>query len=210
LRYPEFITVAEDIEYLRREWNTEVRGDTLRRGSVTLRLLLVEGLLGRAWRAVGLPRQPAIPAVDLEQHLSGVTHPIVAALAGGGSVDGVDAACAVMVKGDSLGRNGPDIGPTVRDFALSDYVESTAVVAADVRIRRREVIKYFANIKGGAHLALSSRTRQREEELIRRVGRVEGSIQVIRFEGLYFELLSIGQAVAHAPDMQKLIDAICD
>lgn len=81
---------------------------------------------------------------------------------------------------------------------------SLSAVVVGNAITRLEVVKYFANTKGGAHLHLSSRGRKREEELVKHVSRAEGRIVAFQRDGLYFELMSIGQAVAKAPDIRRL------
>jgi len=55
---------------------------------------------------------------------------------------------------------------------------------------------------------VSSRGKKREEDLVRHVGRCEGRIIMFQRDGLYFELMSIGQALAKAPDIQKLLGAM--
>ena len=60
------LTVAEDIEYFARWWKAEsVDATTIRPGSGILRRLLVEDAAGKAWRALGLTREPKIQGPDL-------------------------------------------------------------------------------------------------------------------------------------------------
>lgn len=44
--------VAEDLEYLA-EWGPDITDREIRHGSAVLRRLLVEGVYGTAWRAIG-------------------------------------------------------------------------------------------------------------------------------------------------------------
>jgi len=62
-------TVASDLTFLASTWGTRVDDDFLRRGSTQLRMLLVDGLLQRAWKAAGLEREPIIKTPHLEPSL---------------------------------------------------------------------------------------------------------------------------------------------
>ena len=44
--------------------------------------------------------------------------------------------------------------------------------------------------------------------MVKRVSRCEGRIVAFQRDGLYFELMSIGQAVAKAPDIKRLLQAM--
>jgi hypothetical protein len=62
-------SIADDIEWLRREWLTAApeslsEGD-IRRGSSTLRLLLTEGLVQKAWLQFGHQKQPTLIGPDI-------------------------------------------------------------------------------------------------------------------------------------------------
>lgn len=69
--------VAEDLEHIS-TWNFEMPESALRRESVLLRRILVEDEYARAWRAVGLPRQPMVKATSLDGFLGGVERKHVA------------------------------------------------------------------------------------------------------------------------------------
>lgn len=64
--------VRQDLEFLRDKWDNSIDEPSLRRSSNVLRGLLVDGNLGRAWRALGLERQPIILAPDLDSMLTGI------------------------------------------------------------------------------------------------------------------------------------------
>lgn len=91
-------TVADDIEWLRREWCTifaPPREDEIRRGSAALRRLLLEDSLGKAWRHFGFERQPRISGPNvlklLEDRGVELRH-VVSLIAGGGTVNGLQMA----------------------------------------------------------------------------------------------------------------------
>lgn len=64
-----FAAVIEDLEWLLEEWwhnsPDDLSAGALRRGSAALHLLLVQGLLGQAWRANGFVKEPKIIAPDV-------------------------------------------------------------------------------------------------------------------------------------------------
>jgi len=49
--------VAADLRYIKNEWGEDISDDALRRGSASLRLLLVQNELQRAWKAAGFERE---------------------------------------------------------------------------------------------------------------------------------------------------------
>src|SRR5262245_13800396 len=64
-----FKSVLEDIEWLRNEWwlgqPDKLTEGHLRRGSAALHLLLIQGLLGTAWRHHGFFREPRLIGPDI-------------------------------------------------------------------------------------------------------------------------------------------------
>ncbi|WP_158010909.1 hypothetical protein [Tardibacter chloracetimidivorans] len=88
-------TVAEDIEWLSKEWCTLYQPPSnaeLRRGSAALRRLLVENALGHAWRKFGFEKQPHVSGPDvmalLSHHGTEPRH-VVSLIAGGATLDGI-------------------------------------------------------------------------------------------------------------------------
>jgi len=206
-----YFSVAEDLEHLRDDWDRDPRTDVIRRGSAILRRLLVDGVLAEAWRHHGFVGSPIIPAPDLLLLVGRDPQAVDVAVAGGAHYAGIYSGGATLMKGSDPPKLPDDVDPSwfmSRPWPLSDFVESAAVIIDGQIIKRREIIKYFANIAGGVHLTRSSRVRKKEEDLARRIRRVEGRVQIHVADGLYFELLSIGQAVAKAADVARLASAI--
>ena len=201
-------TVVEDLEYLRDTWTGTIPDTEIRRGSAILRRLLVEDELGRAWRAAGNAQQPTIPAADLEAMLGHYPRRGVAcALAGGALHGGIYAAGIIMVDGPKP----PE--PATRDvellmnrpYTVPQYLESACAYVRGTPITRRDLVKYMANVKGGVHLGSNSHARQRAKELISRVRVLEGLVNHHSKDGLFFELLSMGQSIGKSPDCHHLI-----
>lgn len=139
------------------------------------------------------------------------TQDVEVGLAGGAHYGGVVSAGMTVVKGANAPELPKDVDQswfTARPWPLTDFMESAGAIVQGTVIKRREIIKYFANTEGGVHLDRSSRVRRKEEELVSRIRRLEGKIKAFGTDGLYFELLSIGQAVGKAPDVIQLVEKI--
>lgn len=195
--------VASDLAYLSANWGLTVDDDTLRRGSVTLRMLLLDGLLQRAWNEVGRKGEPTIIAPDLEAVLalrarSDIRH----ALAGGGAYEGLQARLALLERGST--PTDPPFGRGERYFGLRKFVNSCGLVLEWRRVRRREIISYVANKLGGAHLELN----RSPGSIYSHLDQHAGSFDVHGKNAIYFELLSIGQLVSEAPDIGALLEEI--
>jgi len=199
----EIKVIIEDIEYLRDHWSEGATDPELRRGSAVLRRLVVEKYLGHAWRAMGHDKDPKIVCTDLDYGFSGIDlSEIECALAGGALSNGIYSACMCINKGGTA----PDMkeGFLERELGLSNYDSSTCAIVQGKTITRSELIKYMANVKGGVHLG-SSRARKKEQDVIKKVARLEGRFNAFNSDGLFFETLSIGQSLAKSPDVIQLV-----
>ncbi len=236
-----FQSVLEDLNWLRDEWWLEqpdkLTEGHLRRGSTTLSLLLVDDLLGQAWRHYGFARQPMLigpdivaiaKAKDLRLNLA------AGCIAGGGRQNGIDLSFigAFRVDNPSTGvLAGAEEGFSVcvtsiariaspapppydlesmveKHWSLSSYLESAGAVRNGQIITRRQIIKYFRNHKGAAHHNLLAGRKNADKDTYELVDELEGHVRADVREGLYFELLSIGQSVARSPDVRMLTEKI--
>jgi len=64
--------VANDLAHIRDSWSGELTEHVIRRDSPIIRRLLVDGDYSKAWRKLGLPRQPLVLAHDLEDMLGAI------------------------------------------------------------------------------------------------------------------------------------------
>jgi hypothetical protein len=201
--------VAEDLEYLA-EWGPDITDREIRHGSAVLRRLLVEDVYGAAWRAVGGQKQPKLIAVSIDEIASPDNlSKIVYAIAAGANFRGIQMACMMMNKGSS--PIGKEFGPPLRDngypgdreFSLSVYLSSLSGVVDEKTFNRREVIKYIANVKGGVHL--NAKEIKAEAKLVSRLGKIEKKIMVHTTDGLFVELVAIGQALGGSADALSFI-----
>lgn len=207
----ELQTVVEDLEYLQNGWGPEIANPDIRRGSAVLRSLLVENVYSRAWRSVGFERQPSVIAVDIDKLIGGETDLVVCCLAWGAHFRGLYMASPLINEGGKpigdasapLRENGY---PGEREYHVSEFMESTAGIAGRLIVKRREIIKYVANVKGGVHLGQKAKAAERK--LVNKLAKFENRIQAHTTDGVFVELVAIAQAVGLSDDAAKLIDAI--
>ena len=200
--------VAEDILYLRQEWGQDVEDASLRRGSTVLRRLLVEGDLQRAWRATGFSAAPSIPTYIVEPVLTLFdSRRITLASAGGAVFHGAQLSGQLMLdyaaSQEEILKH-MNLGLPSATLTLRDFTEGVAILVRGERVRRRHVIKYVANKLGGAHHD-TKRGRGIEDQLYALLDGFRDDPLLLGKPVVYFELLSIGQAVASAPDIQQLL-----
>lgn len=229
-----WLTVAEDIEWLQQQWCTlyEPPSDAdLRRGSATLRRLLVNGLLGQAWRRFGFERQPKVIGPDvlalLARDNTELRH-VVGLVAGGATIRGIQtsmigakrvdnpttgvsadadegfAVAVFHISRDARGAKGEsDLTPlTEREWYLSKYLDAPGAIRLGQTISHLDIVKYFANVAGGVHLdAVESSGEDDQWALVRDL---QHKVKADVMEGLYFALLSIGQALGRSADLQTL------
>lgn len=201
---------AEDLSFLRREWEQDVSDASLRRSSPILRRLLVEGVLLRAWRDLGLAKQPTIRACSLEATVKNLAlSNIRFAQAGGATYRGVTVTPVIeysylppeqAVKAFQSDPEGPD-----RDFSLKAFSEGTCIVARGTSISRNTLIKYIANKLGGVHLDLSRDSNKEEERKFSLLDEVRVELITADKPAIYFEYLSIGQSLVKSTDIESFL-----
>lgn len=234
-----FKTVLDDLEWL---WNDcwigqpdQLSDGDLRRGSSTLRLLLVEGILGRAWRHHGFQRQPTVQAPDIVALAADRGYRLDFAsgvIAGGGRQNGLDLAfigafrvdnpstgvladsavgfgvevVSVVREATDTGRPSPLDSLVHRSWPISEYLDSLSAVRRGQQITRRDVIEYFRNYAGGVHLDLVAGRQGAARSRHEIVAELERHVRADIRDGLHFEMLSIGQTVARSADIRALVE----
>jgi len=213
-------TVRDDLALLQKLNFARPLRSEVRVASAILRRLLYELMLHNAWSLSELPDEPRFRAVDLDSVLSSVDRKYIHyAYAGGATTEGAQHSGHVLlvVPKAELEPEGQDavvkrvtalMRPAQkRDFALTEFCESTCVASGGAGVSRIEMVRYVANKLGGVHWdnrrgawthPASSRYRLLDEaHLI--VGRLPAPL---------YELLSIAQAVAESSDTSRLMEAI--
>jgi hypothetical protein len=236
-----FKSVLEDIEWLWNEWwlcePDHLTEGHLRRGSGTLRLLLVEGLLQKAWRYYEFERQPRLMGPDIVAIAASLGLRLDLAsgcIAGGGRQNrldlsflgafrvgnpstgmpadaevgfGVSVTCIARIASEVPGASPLDT-QIERLWDVSEYLESPGAVRKGEVIKRREVIEYFRNYIGGTHHDFLKRAKHAHNDRYELVADLGGHVRADTRDGLYFELLSIGQSVARSNDIRALAERI--
>lgn len=237
----DFRSVLEDIDWLWNEWwvgqPDRLSAGDLRRASSSLHLLLVQGLLGKAWRAYGFLKEPTLYAPDLVGLSKDAKLQLQLAagcIAGGGRQNGIDLSFigafrmnnpttgvpAEAEEGFAVGvvsiarvasseSSATDLDGLVRrQWYLSEYLQSPSAVRRGSIITRKEIIEYFRNNAGGSHHDLIDQKERMKTAKHRLIAEIERHVIADVRDGLHFELLSIGQAVATSPDIRRLADVL--
>lgn len=205
------VVVREDLEQLR-TWVSDVSDSQVRVTSTILRRLLLESTLQRAWKAAGFEGQPVILAPDFRAMLNTIDGTVLYALAGGASSARsgaeIQARFPVLVEGPTIRFVSPEdqvrrIIETDFPFLLTDFVEGPVIFARGDLITRRQLIKYVCNKLGGAHY-----DPKREECAFRRLDEVHQLMVLDSRHGVFFEVFAIGQQLAAAPDIGRLLNSL--
>lgn len=217
---------------------TELLSDGhIRRASFTLGCLLLDGAIQRAWRALGFAGEPRLPGPDLAALAArdGLRLDLAAAVvAGGGREDGSEVAFigafridnpttgvpagapegfaveeTAIVRPEGLVQEPGSLGPDIEGLRpLSEYLDGIAVVRRGLIITRRQLIEFFRAHPAGVVRVPPDDGHQMPQSVERGISELMGRVHVDRRDGLYFELLSIGQAVGRSVDLQSLASAI--
>jgi hypothetical protein len=198
--------VKSDLAFLEDEWDESIDEHSLRRSSTVLRRLLVLGDYAKVWRIAGEPKEPQLEAVDLSNSLAGLELArVFFATAGGGRSGGGEISGALQYSGvmsaELIQERYERGGPPRRVYRLSEFLASPGVVFQGEHVSRRHVIKYVANKLGGDHF---DPARRKDEQAYKILDDAMNAAQVLDQRLVYFELLSIGQAVAQSADAKKL------
>lgn len=207
--------IRSDLAYLQESWNqVEIDDDFLRRDSVILRRLLIDGgggILRTYRRQLGQRGDLKVMTVDFKAQLEGLDRSQVKfATAGGATHMGLFVAGAVI--GSSGTINDAQVkarferGLVVRRVSLTRYLQSTCMVIDGRSIVRHNVIQYIANRFGGVHF---DPTRGRSpEDVEAQFVAMDGAMDAFRVADkrfVFFELLAIGQTLVAAPDIVAML-----
>ena len=203
--------VAEDLLFLRNDWDNEVDDSSLRRTSPVLRRLIVENDYGAAWRALGIQKEPLIEAPCLDALLGKRDRNQIIAHAGGAHYHGMEVRGVVHVNRalspteiKANYERTKDLAP--RLLSLSRFRESPRIVLNGHVINRREVILYVCNKLGGGHLDPTRDDSKALERSFAKLDHHRRDLLIAEKNAVYFELLSIGQSIARSKDTGIFLD----
>ncbi len=207
-------TVIEDLIYLTEEFNCNVKDDSIRRNSSVLRRLLVDGDLLLAWRHLGFAGEPSIPSTNLDNELRVYNLDDISDAFSGGTLT-QDGECSSLI---SFMKNIEENGKLFFDsaekrlkvdyYTLSKYLALTSIyINRDIKITKAEVIKYVSNKLGGVHYDSKRRTEKPLDLKYEHLDKLALSLEISGKPSIYFEMLSIGQAIVKSEDAKLLIQA---
>lgn len=207
-------TVAEDLTFLINDWDETIDEPSLRRSSNVLRMLLVEDYFSKAWRMLDFEKQPRVYAPDLEKTLGDIYHDkITFAQAGGAKSNDIEIQSILQTdyamspeEIKERAKRGP---MALRSkFYLSNFRESTCIIFNGREINRRELVKYIANKLGGAHIDTERNLDKEVEQKFSELDKIIQQIHTADKSAIYFELLSIGQAIANSEDTKRFLQKV--
>jgi hypothetical protein len=203
--------VRQDLEFIQSDWRDSIPEPSLRRSSNVLRTLLVNGELGRAWRSLGLEKQPVVLAPDLDSIIRGIPRELIE-FAQAGVANYKQMRVMSLVQGNypvtpedfvERSRRGPFAA--TREFPLTRLLESPCLVFRGSTINRRELIQYIANKLGGTHIDLTRDDTKDLDRRLKEIDELQRGMEVMGLSPCYFELLSLGQALVGAPDIERFL-----
>jgi hypothetical protein len=209
----------------------------IRRGSAAIDLLLRQGLLGRAWRHFGFAGgEPTIEGPDVLELLKKLgfrAEMAIGVVAGGGRVGQLEYACVgafrvdnsetgipahakegfavavtSIVKDSRQSTPGDLDGLVCRQWRISEFLRSPGAIRKGTIITRGAIIDYFRNYAGGAHADLLAKAINAKTDSHQLIHEMAGRVHTDIREGLHFELLSIGQAIARSPAVAAIVQRI--
>jgi hypothetical protein len=166
---------------------------TMRIATSTLRALLSEEMLQRAWLASGLRG----PMTFKTCCITNAGNDAVAYCGGGDVLPNVPFSVCHDAKLEK------------RVLNLKDFGRQTRILVGREKASTTDIIKYVANTLGAAHFDPTGKT-ARKYDLLRRIEAGEaGQLFVSQINDrnlLYHEVLSIAQAVTRSPQIKELLD----
>jgi hypothetical protein len=169
---------------------------TLRVASGPLRFLVVDGNLIQAWRALGTSGPIYVEACCF----TSPPPPEAVGYCGGGDVlPGVPL---------SIGWGGFELH--VKQLKLSAFLDEPCISAKGIRVTRRELVRYIANTKGGAHYdprGLSLKSKSPKFTLLRELeqdGFAGFGMKVNDRNLVHHELYSVIQSLLRSPQVKRL------
>jgi hypothetical protein len=185
-------TVQAHVKNLASLSGHEAEEPALRIASGTLRALLSEEILQRAWQASGLRG----PLTFRTYFIARAGDDAIAYCGGGDIIPNVPfSAC-----------HNADLEERVLNF--KDFCRQPRIIVGKEKASTTEIIKYVANALGATHYDPTGKT-ARKYDLLRRIEAGEiGQLFISKINDrnpLHHEVLSIAQAVTHSPQVGELL-----
>jgi hypothetical protein len=172
----------------------------LRVASASLRFLLVDDNLVRAWRASRLGG----PIVVEANCFSAPPDSSAVAFCGG----------AEILPGVPVSISWGDVDLVKKRLNLKDFLNSACIYFKGTAISRHNLIKYVANTKGGSHYdpgGVSPKSQAKKFEILRTLENEGMSGLEVAMNGrnpVHHELASVIQSIISSPELQKLSQVV--
>jgi len=199
--------VLEDLTYLTWWSGTNPSDDEIRRASPVVRRLLVENDLRQSWKLCGFEREPKVRFVG--STADGNDEPGLVFRQDAMVNTGIGQIGAVKIYNRALTdeeirkhyeTEREAITQPGRLVGLSHFLDTPAVVIKGERKTRRQLIKYVANKRGGAHFD----TRDRDKNL----DETSAQLMIAEHDPVLLNLLGIIQSVVSSEDVKSLMTTI--
>jgi len=208
--------VYEELYYISREWDQTISDDALRRGSSSLRSLLIEGQLNKAWRMVGLSGKFIIKTQAIENIIDqDNAGKILIAQTGGAKFNNMEIRDVVFQNKTATKEEFDEefekgFKQKLKNWSISEYLDSSCFIVQGEKICRRELIQYIANKLGGTHYDTKRDSSDNKESKFLLLDRIFDKIFLADKNAIYFELLSIGQGISGSRSTKILLRRISD
>ncbi|MFC1902847.1 hypothetical protein ACFLX4_02130 [Chloroflexota bacterium] len=203
--------VVQHLRYLRDNWNDNTELEEVVRSSNVLRMLLVDGNLGRAWKLCGYTFPIRLRVLTLTRVLSEYDKDrILTASTGGARYRGVNWALGVAMLGkDEHADKSSPVNLHYQELTLEDYIKSACWVVRVknvglIEINRLEFIKYVANKLGGTHIDFTRKSNKPLEQKFIALDNAHNYEDVDK-NMIPYQLLSIGQELVLLRHIQRLM-----
>ncbi|AXH98453.1 hypothetical protein DV702_01255 [Sporosarcina sp. PTS2304] len=195
--------VLEDLQYLANDWKEGIEESKIRRDSVILRRLLVNGDYGNAWRLCGYNKSPKL-RVPIKDNIK--EDSLIFYQDGGGSSNGIEiqnfAVYNEVLNPDTKISKIDNVKQTLH---LDQFLNSDCLVYKGIRYNRQQIIKFVCNKTGGAHISSNKNKDPKDDSLY---DLIDDELNILSKNVVYYEMLSIGQSLVNSKDIYKLIKKI--
>ncbi|MBT98324.1 MAG: hypothetical protein CL902_06830 [Dehalococcoidia bacterium] len=194
--------VLSDLDSLKENGSNSVESASLKGASQLVYRLLVAGNLQKAQTLLRMPGSPQIKTCSLHQaYISDPGRNYAFALAGGAVIDG-NRMAGVSVLKEGINLTPPSV-PKVATIPLATFLESPGIVINGVPVSRRALIRYAATKLDDPDFDFIAD--ESHEGRLQLLLDSEGARHRLDDTPLaYFELLSIGQAIIHSPNVIRV------
>lgn len=213
----EVALTLEDLRWLRETladgWETS--DADARRMSAVLRRLLIEGEVGRSWRALGFASEPTVRAANLRRLVAGYPYQAVEIAIAGASHLKVCRGVGSMIEASHTLTMSKELvlrrGQADVDLRLTAWLDSPGILTRGTFVDRRVVVKYVANLLGGVHFGGDKKSKDRPWFRVldnlpegRTVfGRTPNTLK----QPVFAEVVAIAQTIAFSQDARQMAEA---